>query len=544
MPAARLDRVGLALAATGVMSAAIEAQYLAPPAADLGAFLGFGLGLALAVLAAMDRPPRRAVSFAFGGTLALFGALAVQLHADPLRSAGIVVCAALVYRYSDLRPLALAAFALWTPAYHFIAPRAGTLPAAVGIAALAAGLIAAVMLVERTADREERIRRALFAICAIAAAAVVSDRHLVVASSGLAPDDLSVLLLVALVPACALVRFRPTGREAAVAALTLATLVLAGVAHIVGAPYHTDAVVAPHHAADLLIAGAHPYAAFDLQAALAKFGLPRELGTHLVSGAELRSLSYPAASFLLVAPFVAAGLTDIRWVYLGVLVAMAGVLMVRGRLPWTIPAAALAGSALISRQHVLAGIDPSWALLVLVAWTFARHRWLSAVALGLAVASRQPAWLVAPFYLGAVWRTEGRAEALSRAATATAVAAVLQLPFLVTAPEPYVMGVLAPVLEPLEPSGVGLARLAAAGLVPLLPRAAYAVLAIGCMGLLLAVVWRRWPGSRGPARVLALLPLFVAWRSLASYFSFAPLLALAPQDGEVRERHRSQPSGR
>jgi len=55
--AARLDRVGLALAATGAMSAAIEAQYLAPPEADRGAFVGFGLGLLLAVLAAMDRPP-------------------------------------------------------------------------------------------------------------------------------------------------------------------------------------------------------------------------------------------------------------------------------------------------------------------------------------------------------------------------------------------------------------------------------------------------------------------------------------------------------
>ena len=175
----------------------------------------------------------------------MFAALAIQLHADPLRSSAIGLSAVLIYRYSDVRPLAVASFALWTPAYHFIAPMAGTLPPAVGSAALAAGLVSAVALVERTTtDREERIRRALFALCAIAAAAVVADRHLVVASADLAPDDLSLLVLLVLLAALTVLRVRATLREAAVAALTLATFVLAGVVHIVGAPYHTDAVVA------------------------------------------------------------------------------------------------------------------------------------------------------------------------------------------------------------------------------------------------------------------------------------------------------------
>jgi len=74
---------------------------------------------------------------------------------------------------------------------------------------------------------------------------------------------------------------------------------------------------------------------------------------------------------------------------------------------------------------------------------------------------------------------------------------------------------------------------------PLWPRAAYAVPAIAAIGLLLAIVWRRWPGSHGPARVIPLLPLFVAWRSLASYFSFAPVLALPLEGEDVRERHRT-----
>lgn len=529
------------------MSAATEAQSLAPPLADLGFVAAFGLALALAALAARDPAPRWAVPAAFAGTLALFAGLALELRADLVTATLIAAAGAIAYGGTDgaRRPLAVAAFALWTPAYHFAAPapQAGPLPAIVGLAALAAGLLALAALLDRRAGTDtawpaerqsERTRRALYAICAVAASALVADRHLVVGSTGVAPDDAALVLLVVLGPLVALSRLRAGGRDAVITGLTLLVFALAGLAFILGKPYHADTVAAAHHAAELALSGRSPYAAFDLQDALARFGLVRELGTHLEDGSQLRTFSYPAGAFLLLAPFVAAGLADVRWVYLALLLLLALLLIARAGLPPMVVAAALAGSLVVSRQHVLAGTDPAWALLVAVAWLSVRGRWVSPVALGLAVATRQPAWLFVPFYLLAVWRGEGRGEALRRAAVVAAVALVPQLPYLASSPGAYLAGVLGPVLEPLAASGVGIVRLGEAGALPLLPRAAYGALAAAALCALLALLWVGWPRWSAGARALPLLPLFLAWRSLASYFGFVPLFALPLAQDEDR----------
>ena len=542
MSAERTTRVALALCATGAMSAAIEAQSLAPPLADVGFVAAFGLALALAALAGRDPTPRWAIPAAFGGTLALFAGLALELRADLALAAAIALAAALVYGATDQarRPLAVAALALWTPAYHFVAPQppAGPLPALVGLAAIGAALTALAALLDRgTPDPAERVRRVLYALCAIAGSALVADRHLMVGSRGVAPDDAALVLLVVLAPVVALLPIRTRVRDAAVAGLALLVLSLAGLAFVLGTPYHADTVAAAHHATELLLAGRPPYEAFDLQDALARFGLARELGTHLVDGSELRSLSYPSGAFLLLVPFVAIGLTDVRWVYLAVVLGLALLLVARSGLSPTVVAAALVGNLVISRQHVLAGTDPTWALLAAVAWLAPRRRWLSAIALGLAVASRQPAWLIAPFYLLDVRRREGGRETARRAAIAAAVALGLQLPFLVASPGAYLAGVLGPAIEPLAASGVGIVWLGEGGLLPWLPRAAYGALAAGAFGALLVLLWIRWPRWRRGVRVFGLLPLFLAWRSLASYFSFVPLFALPlAEDGQASPR--------
>ena len=70
--------------------------------------------------------------------------------------------------------------------------------------------------------------------------------------------------------------------------------------------------------------GQNPYKTFDLPEALAEFGLDPQLVTHYQDGSVLRSLNYPAMSFLLVAPFIAIGVTDIRWIYVGEIVLTVG----------------------------------------------------------------------------------------------------------------------------------------------------------------------------------------------------------------------------
>src|SRR6185503_17572784 len=174
---------------------------------------------------------------------------------------------------------------------------------------------------------------------------------------------------------------------------------------------------------------------FDLREALAHLHLDALLATNLEDGSVHTTYSYPALSFLVVAPFIALGIGDIRWVFLGEVVVIALLSVSRLRLAWRPMAiATIVGNAIVFRQQVLAGIDPTWALFVVASWLAIRRRWLSPALLGLAFAARQTAWFVAPFYVALVWQRSGPREAIRRAVIAAAVALAVNLPFLVTAP--------------------------------------------------------------------------------------------------------------
>ena len=313
------------------------------------------------------------------------------------------------------------------------------------------------------------------------------------------------------------------GAVAVVAAAAVALYIVVAASIIGAAPYHSDAVVAAHAAAERLLAGKHPYEGFDLVAELGRFGLPETFATPLEDGTRLRSLQYPALAFVVPAPFVALGLRDLRVLYAAeILLAFALVL-------WLVPAGWRAvalvccvGNAAILDQFVGAGADPLWAVLVLAAWAF-RHGRSGAIFLGLALATRQTAWLVAPFAVAWAWQRSGPREAALRAAVAAAVALLIHVPFLVGAPLAVLRGVTDPVLQPLEPWGIGPAKLAASGVGPLLPRAAYLALALAAyLALFAAFAARRLRGAVS----LALLPLWLSWRALLSYFAFAPLFML------------------
>jgi hypothetical protein len=398
------------------------------------------------------------------------------------------------------------------------------------LVAFVAFLVAlAVLLVASLAPmrRDERLAPAGRWLLPVAAVAVVADRHLFVSSAGVAPDD---VLAVAAVIAAAAPRWRALG-----AALALAAYVVAAATLIAAKPYHSDAVVAAHGGAELLLAGRHPYADFDMIERLARFGLPPEFATPLEDGTRLRSLQYPALAILVPAPFVAAGLADVRALYLAEVVTLFALVVLSVAPAWRAVALAVClGDLVVLDQFVLAGIDPLWALLVAGAWLARRYRW-SAVLLGLAVAARQPAWLIAPFVIAWAWQRRGPTEALSRAAIAIAVAILVHVPFLIGAPVAVVSGIVAPALLPLEPWGIGPAKMGADGFLPELPRPAYLAAAGAAY---LAALWAfatRRTGGRAAPLVLPLLPLWLAWRALQSYFAFLPLFAMTEASRYDRE---------
>ncbi|MEP6693835.1 MAG: hypothetical protein ABJB39_04265 [Chloroflexota bacterium] len=521
-------RVGLALTATGVASAGLGRRALSGSMADVPLAVAFSCFVILLVLATLQRPPRASPWIGLAMTAGIYLATAVAFADTPIGMLAYLAAATLATWRTPphLRALTVAAFALWTPALGIFASRgAVVLPPPVLIAAMFALAYTVAVLVDPSrVHPSDRLRRVGFGILAIATMTALFDRHLAVGSSGLAPDDLLAIVVAFALPLLAHLRVRPSTRDLIATGLVLTTFAMVGLACIISVPYHADAVAALHRAAELFLSGQDPYAAFDLPEALARFHMEPLLATHLEDGGVVHTYNYPALSFLVVAPFVALGLGDVRWVFLAEVLVIGVVSTARLRLAWRPMAlATIVGNAIVLRQQILAGIDPLWALLVIGSWLALRRAWLSPVLLGLAVAARQTAWFVTPFYVAVAWQRWGWREAVRRTMIAAFVGLAVNAPFFALAPARFIEGVTAPILGPLEPDGVGLVRFALAGIGPLLPRAVYGALALVVFAALLFAIMRWRRAVTSAPLVWPFIPLYFAWRSLQNYLVLATL---------------------
>lgn len=533
-----LVRVGLALTATGIMSTALDQRALVGGGFSVSTAIAFGLALGLLFLATFLRPVRGAAWIALAATAVVLLLAAAQLGGMVGMTVYLLVAVVAVARTAPhLRALTAAAFALWTPSLWAFGAASGPafLSAPLRLAAMVALAYTVFVLVDpRRVHPSDRLRRAGHGMLTIAVVSAAAARTLVVAPIFTIPDVLAVATVIALLLLHVL-RGRRVSRETATASMTLLaflTYAAIGLAYIVGTPYHADAVVAPHRAAELLLQGREPYAAFDMPEALARFKLDPELNTHLVDGSVLRTYSYPALSFLVVAPFVGLGLGDIRWIYLIEVLILAAVVSARLRPAWRpFAMATVFGSEVIARQNVLAGIDPTWALLLLGAWIARGRPWLSGVLLGLAIADRQTAWFAAPFVLVAVANERGAREAIRRGVVALGVMLLVHAPFAIASPARTVESVLGPLVRPLVSDGVGLMRFGVRDLyTPPFPREVYTALALIALAALLLLLWRRPRVVSSAPLVWPFIALYFAWRSLQNYFAFAGPFALAADD--------------
>ena len=320
-------------------------------------------------------------------------------------------------------------------------------------------------------------------------------------------------------------------------------------------PYHNDAIALNACAARLVLQGRDPYTDLDLFSCYRSLGIGSDRTTPLRRGLfadeviypndaeldrawDLRSRgeganeefvwrpSYPALSFLPLVPFVAAGL-DTNYLYVGcLLAAMALVLLraTRGLRPFFLTG--LLGAAGLAAFTVGGSSDVLYALPLVAAWLWRDRGW-APIALGLAIATKQIAWFFVPYYLIAVVASGGWRRAARDLAIAAGVFAVANLPFVAWNAEAWVAGILTPLVEPMFPRGAGLVFLSTNAGLPLPPALLYAALeaAAGLVCLLLA--WRSRRSSPELGAVLAVAPLFFAWRSLFSYFFLLPLFAFA-----------------
>ncbi len=317
---------------------------------------------------------------------------------------------------------------------------------------------------------------------------------------------------------------------------------------------YNDATALNQQASQTLLEGENPYKKSNIISAAEEFKVSPEYLTPLKEGAfatvfpyptdeqvdavlskaetstnkppvEFESkVSYPAGSFLFQAPFVALGLKDTRWFYLLCAIAMVAVIF------WKAPKnlrplviIAFLTNLVLWNLIGTGQTDTLYILFVLLGWIFRRQLLLSALFMGLAATTKQTAWLFVLFYLILILRESGWKRAGQSLGVIAFTFIATNLPFIFSAPQAWMQGVLAPIIDPMFPKGAGLVAFSIAGILP--PNSLLFTL-IEVVVLILAMVWyyfncRKYPQA---GLLLAVLPLFFAWRSFSLYFYFASLL--------------------
>jgi uncharacterized membrane protein len=252
-------------------------------------------------------------------------------------------------------------------------------------------------------------------------------------------------------------------------------------------------------------------------------------------------VSYPAGSFLFQAPFVALGLKDTRWFYLMCAIAIVAVIFWKAprRLRPVVIIAFLIN--LVFWNLIGTGqTDTLYILFLLLGWIFRRQLWLSALFMGLAATTKQIAWLFILFYLILILREIGWKRALQSLGVIVLTFTVSNLPFIFSAPQAWMEGVFAPVFDPMFPKGVGLVAFSIAGFLPS-NSLIFTIMEVAV--LILALVWYYYNCRKYPQTglLLAVLPLFFAWRSFSCYFYFAALLVFG---AVIIEGYRKSAAGK
>jgi len=247
---------------------------------------------------------------------------------------------------------------------------------------------------------------------------------------------------------------------------------------IVTPGYTNDSLALLHVGSERLLKGQNPYhlsweeIAPELNE---RFGLPRELLTSRTSGDPIEyPVAYPGLALMLTAPFLAAGMRDLRWVLFGAEVA--AWLLLYARAPRVLRSVVWIPMILevnIFLLYAQGGIT-EWlwvpAMLICARYLETGRNGAAAAALGTAAAIKQVPWLAAPFAAVWIWNTAGPSARQKIGATAQFAGVALStfmiwnLPFMVWDARAWWLGVIEPIVSPMTPFGSGLSLFTQAGL--------------------------------------------------------------------------------
>ncbi|HEY4928593.1 MAG TPA: hypothetical protein VIH95_05535 [Acidimicrobiales bacterium] len=298
--------------------------------------------------------------------------------------------------------------------------------------------------------------------------------------------------------------------------------------------YGTDEVAFDQYAAQLLRHGMNPYT-HSMAPAFALFHVSPDGYTFLLNGHTVTALSYPALSFLLYVPFLAAGWSTELAVAVNVLAWAAGIVLTYFVLPRPIrPLAIVVGSFSVYIGYAVGGVTDALFVPLLIGavyrwdrftWTRGPMAWLGPALLGLAMAVKQTPWLLLPFLVAGV-ALEARRLGAPRAgllvagrylAIALAAFAVPNLPFLVADPHAWLSGVLTPIASHTIPAGQGLVGLSLFLGLGGGSLASYTIALVVVAAALWVIFVVTYPTLRAWAVIAPALVLFFSARSFGSY---------------------------
>jgi hypothetical protein len=322
---------------------------------------------------------------------------------------------------------------------------------------------------------------------------------------------------------------------------------------------YNDATALCHQAAENFLAGKNPYRESNIVTAMSEHDIPINKLTPLKLGAfadsfpyptaeqmewlqqqilenpdevpaELESfLCYPAGSFLIPSVFLLMGISDLRVIYI---ILMLPVLFY---VIWISPARyrlLLSVIMIISLElwNSLASGETGFLIFpfLLLGWVlFKKHSITSAICIGLAATIKQVAWFFIPFYLILIYKTKGMKKALQSLAIVIMIFTVTNLPFIISDAGLWYNSVLSPMVHNMFPLGVGIVTLVTSGLIDIQSSMVFTILEF--LVFIAGIFWyyrnvNKYPQA-GP--LLAVLPLFFAWRSIWPYFFYFDIMIIA-----------------
>ena len=239
--------------------------------------------------------------------------------------------------------------------------------------------------------------------------------------------------------------------------------------------------------------------------------------------------NYPAGGFLLPAPFILVGIGDFRFIYIILLLPTLVYLIYKVRSDMRIHLI-FALIASLELWNSLAAGETGFLYFpfLLLGWILPRRNlWLSALFIAIAITIKQLAWFVLPFYLILVFRTIGLRQMGIALFIIIGVFLATNLAFILTDLDLWFNSVVAPVTDNMFPLGVGIITIVSGGFLDIQSPLPFAIIEIAIAAS--AVVWYFFRCKRYPQTglILAVLPLFFAWRSLWGYFFYIDIIVLA-----------------